>query len=430
MDNKWDVVIVGGGLAGYVAANYLAKAGMSILIIEKDKKVGGRARTDKINQQFFNLGPHAFYTKGNAAPILQELGIELHGKSPKLNGLLIDNRVEYTAPFTPLGVLTTGLFSWKERMDWLNILWKIKSMKIENLSEQTFQQWVQEIAQSKNVQKLLLILGRLSTYCHAPEKVSARVIVAHLKMVLGGVLYIDKGWQTIIDQLHNKSVTSGVQIQTGVRVNEFKMTEKNFRLSLSTEEELTCNYVLSTTGPRELMKMLGDNITQAQLDFFTQVIPVKGASLDVALTQLPKPNRLFAMEVTEPFYYSVHSNAAILSENENTVVLHVFKYLHPDDNINGKLLKNELEQFLEKIQPGWQNYKVSSRFMPTITVNQRLPQIGEDHKLQCSKLAMSGLYLAGDWTSPHSILSEGAIISAKQAAEEIIEKEQRLYCAN
>lgn len=425
MESKWDVIIVGGGLAGYVAANYLAKAGMSILIIEKDKKVGGRARTDKINQDFFNLGPHALYTKGNAVPILQELGIELHGKSPKLNGLLIDNKQEYTAPFTPLGVFTTSFLSWKGRIEWLNILLNIKSMKIEKLSEQTFQQWVQRISDSKNVQELLLILARLSTYCHAPEKVSARVIVSHLKLVMKGVLYIDRGWQSIIDQLHNKAIISGVQIKTGKMVNEIKMVENNFGLSLSTEEELTCKYVLCTTGPRELTKMLGENITQTQLDFFTELLPVKGATLDVALTQLPKPDRLFAMEITDPFYYSVHSNAAILSENENTMVLHVFKYLHPDDNIDGKELKKELEHFLEKIQPGWQKHKISSRFLPTITVNQRLPQIGDEQKLQRSKLEISGLYLAGDWVSSHSILSEGAVSSAKQAAEEIIELEQR-----
>lgn len=425
MKGTWDVVIVGGGLAGYVAANYLAKTGMSILIIEKDKKVGGRARTDKINQEFFNLGPHALYKKGNAVPILQELGIELYGKSPKLQGLLMNDKVEYTAPFNPLGVFTTGFLSWKERMEWLKVLVKLKSTDIEKLSEQTFQQWVQQITNSKNVQSLLLILGRLATYCHAPEKVSASVIVTHLKMVMQGVLYIDRGWQTIIDQLHNKAVISGVQIQTGVIVNEIKMAENNIILSLSTKEELICKYVLSTTGPRELMKMLGNNTTQTQMDFFAQLSPVKGAALDIALTQLPKPNRLFAMEITEPFYYSVHSNSAVLSDNQNTIVLHVFKYLHPDDNIDGKELKKELEQFLEKIQPGWQEHKISSRFMPTITVNQRLPQIGDEQKLQRSKSEVAGLYLAGDWVSSHSILSEGAVSSAKQAAEEIIEKEQR-----
>ncbi len=63
MTRKWDVIIVGGGLAGYVAANYLIKTNRSILLIEKGKIVGGRARTTKMNDQCFNLGPHALYKK-------------------------------------------------------------------------------------------------------------------------------------------------------------------------------------------------------------------------------------------------------------------------------------------------------------------------------------------------------------------------------
>ena len=105
MTQKWDVVIVGGGLAGYVAANYLAKTNLSILIVERGKKVGGRARTDRMNQQYLNLGPHALYKKGKAKSILEELDVKLNGKSPKLGGILIENNMEYAAPFTPLDFL-------------------------------------------------------------------------------------------------------------------------------------------------------------------------------------------------------------------------------------------------------------------------------------------------------------------------------------
>ena len=90
-----------------------------------------------------------------------------------------------------------------------------------------------------------------------------------------------------------------------------------------------------------------------------------------------------------------------------------------------KRYKNELEQFLEKMQPGWQKYVITSRYIPQITVNQRLPQIGDEHKLHRSKTEIPGLYIAGDWASPHSILAEGAVSSGKQAAEEIIQKEKR-----
>ena len=37
---------------------------------------------------------------------------------------------------------------------------------------------------------------------------------------MGGVLYLDGGWQTIIDQLHNKAVISGVQVQTHTAVKQ------------------------------------------------------------------------------------------------------------------------------------------------------------------------------------------------------------------
>ena len=227
MTQKWDIVIVGGGLAGYVAANYLAKINLSILILEKGSKIGGRARTNKMNQQYLNLGPHALYKKGKAKSILEELGIELHGKSPKLGGVLIENNIEYAAPFTPLGLFTTSLLNWSERMEWPAVLIKINSLDAGELAEQTFQQWVKQAAHSKKVQSLLYILGRLATYCHAPEKVSAKLMISHLKTVMGGVLYLDRGWQTIIDQLHNKAITSGVQVRSRAVVKQIDLVDQN-----------------------------------------------------------------------------------------------------------------------------------------------------------------------------------------------------------
>lgn len=100
MVKKWDVVIVGGGLAAFVSANYLVRSGLSVLVLEKGKKVGGRARTDKIQQQFFNLGPHALYKKGKARLILEELNIQLAGKSPELGG--VSSLVEFYFKCLPM----------------------------------------------------------------------------------------------------------------------------------------------------------------------------------------------------------------------------------------------------------------------------------------------------------------------------------------
>ncbi|MEH6907668.1 phytoene desaturase family protein [Neobacillus drentensis] len=421
MTQKWDVVIVGGGLAGYVAANYLAKSNLSVLLLEKGTKVGGRARTDKMKQQYFNLGPHALYKKGKAVPILEELGINLNGTSPKLSGTVIENNIEYPAPFSPLGIFTTNLLTWKERLEWINTMTKVIRVDPEKLAQQDFQQWVEKAVLSKKVQSLLYLLGRLATYCHAPEQVTAKIMISHLKTAMGGVLYLDEGWQTIIDQLHNKAVISGVQVQSHTAVKLIDPVEPNhFKIVLSNDVEIRSKYVISTTGPHELQRLLADKATHNQSNFFTQIKPIKGATLDVALTQLPNPRRLFAMGITDPFYYSVHSPYARLSDDKKSAVLHVFKYHHPDDSIDSHKVKTELEKFLEKMQSGWQKHVISSRFLPQISVNQRLPRIGDEQELHRSKTEIPGLYIAGDWASPDSILAEGATSSGKQAAKDIL----------
>ena len=93
--------------------------------------------------------------------------------------------MEYAAPFTPLGLFTTSLLNWKERIEWATVLMKVISIDTENLAEQTFEQWVQQTARSKKVQSLLYLLGRLATYCHAPEKASAKLMVSNMKICYG-----------------------------------------------------------------------------------------------------------------------------------------------------------------------------------------------------------------------------------------------------
>ena len=99
------------------------------------------------------------------------------------------------------------------------------------------------------------------------------------------------------------------------------------------------------------------------------------------------------MGLTDPLYYSVHSDFATLSEDRNSTVLHVFKYYHPNEQIETTVVKNELQQFSEKLQPGrWKNYEIASRF-PKIIVNQRLPQLQDEQIFLRSETYIPGLYI-------------------------------------
>src|SRR5438093_3888525 len=47
-----DVVIIGAGHNGLVAANYLAKAGLRVVVVERSDRVGGACVTDEIAPGF------------------------------------------------------------------------------------------------------------------------------------------------------------------------------------------------------------------------------------------------------------------------------------------------------------------------------------------------------------------------------------------
>jgi len=56
-------VIVGGGPAGLTSALEATRLGVLPLVLEKDRIVGGLARTEQHNGYRFDMGGHRFFTK-------------------------------------------------------------------------------------------------------------------------------------------------------------------------------------------------------------------------------------------------------------------------------------------------------------------------------------------------------------------------------
>ena len=49
MKSKYDVVILGAGHNGLVAATYLGRAGLSVLMLEKNDYIGGATTSQKVS---------------------------------------------------------------------------------------------------------------------------------------------------------------------------------------------------------------------------------------------------------------------------------------------------------------------------------------------------------------------------------------------
>ncbi|HYH35308.1 MAG TPA: NAD(P)/FAD-dependent oxidoreductase [Nocardioides sp.] len=75
-----DAVVVGAGPNGLVAANLLADAGWSVLLLEEQPDVGGAVRSDReLDPDFVHDTFSAFYPLGAASPALRALDLEAYG---------------------------------------------------------------------------------------------------------------------------------------------------------------------------------------------------------------------------------------------------------------------------------------------------------------------------------------------------------------
>ena len=74
---NYDIVVVGGGIAGLTASAFSAKSGHSVLLLEKDEKVGGCINSFERNGFVFDGGIRAIENSGVLFPMLKQLGIEI-----------------------------------------------------------------------------------------------------------------------------------------------------------------------------------------------------------------------------------------------------------------------------------------------------------------------------------------------------------------
>ncbi len=77
MSQKLDAIIIGAGHNGLVCANYLAKAGKSVLLLERSSQVGGLAAPCEFAPGF--LSPVAHSANHFPAAIAEDLDLSAHG---------------------------------------------------------------------------------------------------------------------------------------------------------------------------------------------------------------------------------------------------------------------------------------------------------------------------------------------------------------
>ncbi|HMX26150.1 MAG TPA: FAD-dependent oxidoreductase, partial [Blastocatellia bacterium] len=217
---KEKVIIVGGGLAGLTAANFLARAGREVMLFEKSHTLGGRAATAEKNGVLFNLGPHALYRSGQGYKILQELNVPFTGAAPKVSGsLAIARGQKHTLPGGAGTLLTTSLFGASAKLEAARLMTALPKVNPETINRLTAREWLDREIRHTDVRQLVEAFFRLGTYTNAPELQSAGSALEQFQMALKeSVVYLDGGWQVLVEGLRAKAEQIGVKIHAGARV--------------------------------------------------------------------------------------------------------------------------------------------------------------------------------------------------------------------
>ncbi|HSM55932.1 MAG TPA: FAD-dependent oxidoreductase [Candidatus Sulfomarinibacteraceae bacterium] len=412
---NYDTVVVGGGLAGLTAAIYLARGGSRVTLFEKAPEVGGRAQTRRQDGFLFNLGPHALYQGAEAQEVLDELGVSYAGAGPPIwKALTVHNNTLYRVPAGPRTFLSNDLLGVRERLELMAALLNVMRASPAAAAAQSAQEWMHRRGASQRVREFMFMVGRTSTYSSTMREMSAEVFLLQLQLTLRhGVLYLDGGWQTLVDGLRRRALRAGVQIETGCRVEEVVRGETGPELVLADGRSAPAAAVVLAVEPKTARGLLpqDDGLASA----VARMRPVMAATLDVALRRLPRPERPVVLGLRQPLYLSVYSAVAEVAP-PGSALLHLAKYLQTDDEAEGA--EQELEALMDLAQPGWRRELVHRRFVPHFNVVHHLakPPDGLRGRAAGDLPQMPGVYLAGDWVGPEGWLADAAFASGRAAA--------------
>ncbi len=137
-NQKLNVIISGAGPAGLTAAYIACKEGLSPVVFEKDKEVGGISKTVNYKDYLFDIGGHRFFTKFDEVNVIwnEILGDDFLVR-PRLSRIYYNNKFFYY-PIKPLNALMNlGLNN-----SFLVMSSYIYSQIIPNRKVNNFEEWV------------------------------------------------------------------------------------------------------------------------------------------------------------------------------------------------------------------------------------------------------------------------------------------------
>ena len=403
-----DVAIIGGGVAGLTAAAHLARAGHSVVLIERNSQLGGRARTDDLDGVLFNQGAHALYRNGVGHTELRALGIDPAGEAPNLKTARLGTGTTTTRlPIEPASILGCKALSAAGKAQYVKWFAKLQKLDATDYADTTVTEWLRPYR--SDVRAVLSSLVRLSTYSASLDILSADAAISQLQPT-DGVLYLHDGWAAMCRQIATVARDNGATIIDGTAVSSVAAMPDRCVITLDDRHITASAVIVAAGGPSLTARLLG-----VDQEVFGEVGPApQAAVLDLALDHMPTQS--FVLGVDEPTYFSVHSPPARMAP-EGKVAAVAMRYISVDDDGDADEHRRSLEDAAAIAGVG---EAIRSRFLRRMPVTNGQPIASAGGMAGRPGVRIAGVdraFVAGDWIGPRGLLVDAAIASGVDAAK-------------
>lgn len=371
------VTVVGGGLAGLVAAITAAEHGATVRLLESHATLGGRARSTP-PPFVANDGPHVLYADGAGWAWLRERSLHRPARRlPVRASLAIKFRTEGAArALPPRGVLR--LLAARNRPAPVDL---------------DFRSWVASAFGDRTAAQASSAAG-VVTFTADPGRLSAAFVWERLVRAtnpLGGPRYAGGGWGGLVDRLADHARALGVEVVCDARV-----------------DELPAPPVIVATSIPAARRLLATPLE-------TPAASGRTALLDVGVSVRSGPEAgLFAVsDLDESGWVEQYSWADPALAPDGSALFQAQMPIREGET--GGQARERAERLLELASPGWRTRLVWRRDATAAGRSGALDLPGFTWRDRPAVDQGDGIFLAGDEVAAPGLLGEVSVGSAVRA---------------
>jgi phytoene dehydrogenase-like protein len=310
---KYDVVIIGGGHNGLVAATYLARAGKSVRILEANPEIGGASQSVKTFPEFdANLSRYSYLIALLPDKIVNELGLSFECVSREVSSYTPygDNKGLYVSRAWDAKTESSFLEldpSGKEAQAWQDFYAEIaqfaeriaptlleplktrtqlrKEIDLDQiwqyLVEEPIGKAITERFSNDIVRGVVLTDALIGTFASAFDLQANICFLYHLIGNGTGEWKVPKGGMgALVNELVRVAIESGVEISLNSRATKVVTTSTGVEVEIETGEVIAGEYLLSNAAPQVLAKLRGTSAPKS--------LDGSQMKINILLKRLPK----------------------------------------------------------------------------------------------------------------------------------------------